>query len=164
MMSFVRFAQEAPSAPGAYVLLVRLTRPVLAKAGRFQMILAAGRYLYCGSARGPGGLRARLARHMQRDKKAHWHIDQLTASGAIEGAFIQPGGDECALAQQLSNLPVPFEGFGASDCRRCRSHLRLLPDEGALPSAMERARKEKPMDRELIATVPDFARTPTSGG
>jgi Uri superfamily endonuclease len=142
-LSFVRNPNNAPGTKGAYVLLMRLTAPLQAKAGAREAILAPGLYLYCGSARGPGGLRARIARHMRPVKKAHWHIDQLTLAGPVEGAFIRPGGDECALNALLSHLPTPLEGFGASDCPRCRSHLRFLPDGAALPSAMEHARKGK---------------------
>lgn len=143
MENFIRFAEEAPPAPGAYALLLRLTEPALAKAGRHEALLARGRYLYCGSAKGPGGLRARLARHMRRGKRAHWHIDQLTEAETIEieGAFVELCGDECALARRLSHLPIPIEGFGASDCRLCRSHLLFLPEGATLPSAMEHARK-----------------------
>jgi Uri superfamily endonuclease len=141
MENFVGIEEEAPPAPGAYALLVRLVEPISVRAGGREMTLAPGRYLYCGSARGPGGLRARLARHMRRSKKAHWHIDQLTTIGNVEGAFVELGGDECAIARRLAHLPAPCPGFGASDCRRCVSHLFLLPDGAALPSAMERARK-----------------------
>ncbi|MGE5612498.1 MAG: DUF123 domain-containing protein, partial [Bacillota bacterium] len=62
-----------PATPGAYVLVIRLDR---AAAG-----LPAGRYLYCGSARGPGGLRARVGRHMRKGKVVRWHVDRLTEAG-----------------------------------------------------------------------------------
>jgi histidyl-tRNA synthetase len=140
-MFFIHDAREAPKAEGAYVLIARLERPLLVKAGGREATLAAGGYLYCGSARGPGGLQARIARHMRRDKKIHWHIDQLTRVGTVEGVFIAPGGDECALNAALSRFPAPLPGFGSSDCPRCVSHLRRLPEGAALPSAMEHARK-----------------------
>jgi len=92
--------------------------------------LAPGRYLYCGSAKGPGGLTARVARHMRRGKPIRWHVDHLTERGAIRGAWIFPGHEECALAARLSHLPAPILGFGSSDCRRCASHLFAWP-EGA---------------------------------
>lgn len=133
MTSFVGAALEAPASPGAYVLLVELDAPVRVAAGKRDSVLAPGRYLYCGSAKGPGGLRARLARHMRQGKTAHWHIDQLTEGGTVAGAWIEPGGDECALARRLSHLPVPLEGFGSSDCPRCCSHLRYWPEGAALP-------------------------------
>lgn len=128
---FVRDAAEAPGLPGAYALLLRLDAPLAVRAGRRAAVLAPGRYVYCGSARGPGGLRARLARHMRREKRAHWHIDQLTAAGVVEGAWIEPGGAECALNARFGGLPIPLAGFGSSDCPRCRSHLRLWPDKDA---------------------------------
>ena len=106
-------------------------------------VLQPGRYLYAGSARGPGGMRARLARHQRADKQTHWHIDRLTLAGTVPGAWIFPGGDECAIVAALSHLPVPLPGFGSSDCRRCVSHLLAwprgigikLPDAGPVSAA-----------------------------
>lgn len=119
-----------PAVPGAYVLAVELAAALpLALPRRAPVTLAAGRYLYCGSACGPGGLRARLARHFRMDKAIRWHIDRLTAAGTgtVLGALAYPGGDECALAAALSDFPAPLTGFGSSDCQRCRSHLVFWP-------------------------------------
>lgn len=113
-------AGTIPPVPGAYVLVIRLDAPLPP--------LAPGRYLYCGSAKGAGGLRARLGRHMRKDKKIRWHVDRLTEAGVVEGAFVFEDGDECALVAKLSHLPVPWPGFGSSDCRSCQSHLLALPD------------------------------------
>jgi histidyl-tRNA synthetase len=121
-MLFVRVAADAPAGPGAYVLLVVLPAPLDLAVPR-RATLAAGRYLYCGSAKGPGGLRARLGRHMRSGKSIRWHIDRLTEAGEVPGAWAVPDGDECALAASLSHLQVPVPGFGSSDCPRCRSHL-----------------------------------------
>jgi Uri superfamily endonuclease len=49
--------------------------------GRLTIALPAGRYLYCGSAKGRGGLKARLSRHMRRGKSVRWHVDQLPEQG-----------------------------------------------------------------------------------
>jgi Uri superfamily endonuclease len=84
--------------------------------------LVPGRYIYAGSAYGPGGLKARLSRHMRRTKVERWHIDQLTKTG-VRGAWIFPGCNECDLVVMNSALPVPIVGFGSTDCKRCRSHL-----------------------------------------
>ncbi|MBG0809671.1 GIY-YIG nuclease family protein [Methylosinus sp. H3A] len=132
-LAFIHAASEAPAAPGAYALLIALSRPLEAKTGRSKATLAPGRYLYCGSAKGPGGLRARLGRHMRKDKRRRWHIDQLTEAGESLGAWITETKGECELVAALSALPVPLEGFGSSDCPRCRSHLLLWP-EGAAPA------------------------------
>ncbi|MBI1867753.1 MAG: GIY-YIG nuclease family protein [Methylocystis sp.] len=144
MNNFVRAAAAAPAAPGAYVLLVEIDAPLKVAAGQTRdALLAPGRYLYCGSANGPGGLRARLARHMRRGKSVRWHVDQLTEAGTVAGAWIVPGGDECALSARLSHLPLPLEGFGSSDCTRCRSHLRYWPEGALLDGFLVGKRTEK---------------------
>ena len=127
MAVFMETAAAAPSESGAYALLVALDAPLAVRAGARVATLEPARYIYCGSARGPGGLAARLARHMRREKRAHWHVDQLTGSGRVLGAWIFRGQSECDVNEALAHFPIPFEGFGSSDCKRCRSHLRLWP-------------------------------------
>ena len=89
--------------------------------------LRPGRYFYCGSANGPGGLRSRLARHMRHGKSLHWHVDQLTERGTVMGSWIVPNGRECELVAMLGALPMPIPGFGSSDCMHCGSHLLYWP-------------------------------------
>lgn len=131
-LRFVTAGDPLPARPGAYALLVELTAPLdFAFAGK-PAHLAAGAYLYCGSARGPGGLAARIGRHMRRDKTIRWHIDALTTVGDVRGAWIDEAGDECALARALSaRLPAPLPGFGASDCKTCLGHLFHSPESCA---------------------------------
>jgi Uri superfamily endonuclease len=131
-LEFYASADAAPSGPGAYVLQIDLAEPVLVRmAGKLHAELSSGRYLYCGSANGPGGLKARLARHMRRGKSVHWHIDQLTERGTVTGAWIVRNGQECDLVAMLAPLPMPIPGFGSSDCVRCRSHLLHWSSRGA---------------------------------
>ena len=126
-----RAAGDIPARAGGYILVIDLAEPVAVTIGRGKpQALAPGRYLYCGSAKGPGGLRARVARHLRRGKPVRWHVDHLTERGALIGAWVFPGREECALAAKLSHLPAPVPGFGSSDCRRCASHLFAWP-EGA---------------------------------
>lgn len=126
---FCTIANDAPSLPGAYVLAVEIAKPIAVTIpGKPAASLDPGRYLYCGSARGPGGLRARLGRHMRRGKAIRWHIDRLTEVGTVLGAWVFPGGDECDLVAALSSLPVPIAGFGSTDCTRCHSHLLRWPE------------------------------------
>ena len=126
-----RTAADIPARAGGYILVIDLAEPVAVTIGRGKpQALAPGRYLYCGSAKGPGGLRARVARHLRRGKPVRWHVDHLTERGAVIGAWVFPGREECALAAKLSHLPAPVPGFGSSDCRRCASHLFAWP-EGA---------------------------------
>ena len=120
-------AQSVPESRGAYLLLLRLDRPLAADIPTLSAdILPPGWYAYAGSARGPGGLSARIARHLKTDKAVHWHIDRLTPAAAALFALAYPEGDECALIAALLNrgaFTVPLAGFGASDCRTCPSHL-----------------------------------------
>jgi Uri superfamily endonuclease len=121
-----------PAVPGAYLVAVRLSQPLaLDLGGPGATTLAPGTYAYCGSARGPGGIRARVARHLRTAEKAHWHVDRLTAAGAVTAVALAPGGSECALFAAVSCLPgarVPAPGFGSSDCRTCAAHLARVDD------------------------------------
>lgn len=127
-------ASALPRVRGAYVLVIELMGDVAVRLpGRPEATLLAGRYLYCGSARGPGGIAARVARHMRRDKTVRWHVDRLTTAGRVLGSWVFPEGDECALAARLSALPVPIPGFGSSDCHACVSHLFSWPEGTAVP-------------------------------
>lgn len=112
--------------PGAYLLLIGLARPVVLEIERFPGVrFSAGWYVYAGNANGPGGLRARVGRHLRRDKRAHWHVDHLAGEGSV-APLCFPGADECGLVESLIAAPrfaVPVPGFGSTDCRRCDSHL-----------------------------------------
>jgi len=125
---------DVPSLPGAYVIAIELPENMMVTlSGRAAIDLSAGRYLYCGSAKGPGGLKARLSRHLRHGKSVRWHIDQLTERGNVVGSWIFPGGNECELVRGLSQLPVPIPGFGSSDCATCQSHLLNWSNRMALP-------------------------------
>ncbi len=123
-----------PNAAGSYVLVLWLDGPrqiTVGRLGSFQ--LEPGYYLYSGSALGPGGLRARVGRHLRSGRKPHWHIDALTAVAHITEIWINQGVErlECTWAQTLAALPgitPPIPGFGASDCG-CRTHLFGLANE-----------------------------------
>ncbi|MDP6876173.1 MAG: GIY-YIG nuclease family protein [Alphaproteobacteria bacterium] len=122
---------DLPNGPGAYALLIRLPRRLKLSVERLRHpVLDPGCYVYCGSARGPGGLAARVGRHLRRDKALRWHVDYLTASGRIIDVICRPDGSECALVRHYGQLPgvsTPVPGFGSSDCRQCKSHLLLVP-------------------------------------
>jgi Uri superfamily endonuclease len=113
--------------PGAYLIQIEITDAIfLSIASLPKAELSAGHYVYAGSARGPGGLRARIARHLRRGKRRHWHIDHLTEEARSLFAFPVPGGSECKLVQSLvesGHYHQPLPGFGSSDCRHCVSHL-----------------------------------------
>jgi Uri superfamily endonuclease len=125
-----------PDGKGAYLLLLRLDRPVDVPRRNARWHVEPGFYGYAGSACGPGGLKARVARHLASTKRLHWHIDHLTVGAASISALISPGAFECALVERLlasGVFDLPHPGFGSSDCRRCRSHLLRLT--GCSPDA-----------------------------
>lgn len=121
-----------PPAPGTYVLLLHLDSPAALRVGRLGTAsFGPGWYAYVGSARGSGGLRARVARHLRADKRLHWHVDALTACVPVREVWWVPSMQrlECEWARVLAALPgveQPVPGFGASDCACC-THLFRLP-------------------------------------
>lgn len=122
---------------GAYLLLITLTQPLRFTLRCRDLTLPAGTYAYAGSANGPGGIAARVARHMRSEKKLHWHIDTLTMAASEITPFAFPGGKECALVDRLlaAGCDVPVPGFGSSDCRICPAHLLRFSTAGDSPHA-----------------------------
>ena len=124
-----------PATGGDYLLIFERGAEAVLGVGKLGMVtLPAGRYAYVGSAHGPGGLRARLQRHLRPTKVRHWHIDALTLEHCPDRIFFRadPGREECAWVRALLALPgvtAPIRGFGSSDCREgCPAHLVRLPD------------------------------------
>lgn len=129
-----------PVKSGTYALwlhLPQLQNLTVGKLGRFTF--PAGDYIYLGSARGPGGLRARLGRHLSGNGQSHWHIDYLRNIASVRGfGFVIQGKDkaseiltECDWSQKLAVIPnanILIPGFGASDCYSgCSAHLVYFP-------------------------------------
>ncbi|MCX7946079.1 MAG: GIY-YIG nuclease family protein [Hydrogenophilus sp.] len=110
----------------SYQLLIEVGTPQRLRIGRLGVFdFPAGRYVYTGSAR--RGLEKRVARHLQREKRLHWHIDFLLAACGVTVVAVRRSVlAECSLHQRTPGiLWVP--GFGASDCRGgCISHLKYL--------------------------------------
>ncbi len=128
---------EFPPVPGTYVVWVRLDQPLTLAVGRLGTItLPGGTYAYVGSAHGPGGLRARLRRHLRAEKPLHWHIDYLTAAAPVVaiGLRVSPEPLECVWAREIiARGTVLVPRFGSSDCS-CPAHLVALASE-AIPAA-----------------------------
>ncbi len=118
------------AASGAYGLALKLDEPAFVSLARAAPIeCQPGWYVYGGSAKGPGGLGARLARHFRTEKRIHWHIDQLTRNAAQIAAYAVANGDECDLIEYFlstGGCEPAVTGFGSSDCRSCLSHLILF--------------------------------------
>ncbi len=123
-----QLAREAQDR-GAYLLLLRLTRPRTVRIGKLgTQRFEAGYYLYVGSAM--RNLTARLNRHLRKTKTHHWHIDYLRAVATEVTALPIRSSRrlECELARDLDALmdrgPT---GFGCSDCS-CPVHLYYQRD------------------------------------
>jgi Uri superfamily endonuclease len=122
--------ESVPGLKGSYLLLLCLDTDIAAlRVGRLgQFTLAAGYYLYVGSAFGPGGLPGRLAYHRRpRKTHPHWHVDYLREHATLNEAWAI-GCDrplECELVRALGatgEFTTPVPGFGSSDSP-CASHL-----------------------------------------
>lgn len=125
-----------PEKPGSYALLLSLADQQRLQVGRLgKSDFPPGEYVYLGSALGPGGLKARLGRHLRGSGPPHWHIDWLRAGALVTGYYFIASKNrfECVWSQALINHPstsVPVHGFGSSDCRGaenpCPAHLVWL--------------------------------------
>ena len=129
---------ELTNRPGAYLLVIELSAPcIITLPERPPITLPPGCYGYCGSAYGPGGIRARVGHHLRPKKPARWHIDQLTRTGSVVDFRLIPGGKECDILQQLNRqagVGVPIPGFGSTDCAGCPAHLVSLAAHIELPN------------------------------
>jgi Uri superfamily endonuclease len=129
---------DLPVAPGTYALHLHLAQPTSLSVGKLgEYNFPTGAYFYLGRAFGPGGLRARLGRHLRGVGKPHWHIDTLRAKTQLRSYHFVEGasGDihqapaplECLWSQALANSErafIPAPGFGSSDCHAgCPAHL-----------------------------------------
>lgn len=126
-------SEPLPSAPGTYVLVLDAPASGEARIGKLGSIaLRGGWLLYVGSAFGPGGLRARVGRHLRKSKTLHWHIDHLL--DRVDMTEVWWSSDDTkreeAWAKALRSLPwtaVPLRRFGAGDCG-CEGHLVRLEE------------------------------------
>ena len=144
-----------PAVGGTYILLLGLATAARVEVGRLGSIrFAPGCYLYVGSAFGPGGLRARLSRHLGGTGRRHWHVDYLRAVAQPLGAWFVRGMPRRehewsrVLAAARGIRPVS-DGFGSSDCN-CPTHLFFARREPSLT-------KFRDPFRHMNATAPQCA-------
>jgi Uri superfamily endonuclease len=142
-----------PAAPGTYVLILEASRERRLRIGALgKLQLEPGFFAYVGSARGPGGLAARLAHHCRRARSAHWHIDYLRRHTAMREIWFARGTScdrEHAWATALgeaNGASIPLSRFGASDCG-CATHLFRFSSQPALQA----------MEHRLAAAAPGTA-------
>jgi Uri superfamily endonuclease len=145
--------------PGTYALVFICNRPVRLPVGRLgQVDLAAGYWIYVGSAFGPGGLRSRLIHHLTPSQRPHWHLDHIKS--VLQPIAIWATTDtvkrEHAWATQLAGLKGssrPIAGFGATDCG-CRAHLIHRSRRPGFFSFQRRLRQEIPRHGPLFRFDP----------
>lgn len=115
------------SKPGTYALVLRSNEHRRLRIGRWgRLDVRPGYYIYVGSALGPGGVSARVSRHVREPKPRHWHIDYLRESTTLVLVWYRysPIRFEHRWAEAVAHMneTVAVKGFGCSDCG-CESHL-----------------------------------------
>ena len=156
---------DIPGIGGTYVLgLFSDKAQRIAIGAKGPLRFAPGCYWYVGSALGPGGLRARLRRHIHGSGRRHWHIDYLRARLRLRSVWFATGSAryEHCWSQLLPDLPgvtAAQAGFGASDCS-CETHLYFSPQ--AIPiTALLNALSELGLPAALRELSPkDFVTRP----
>ena len=136
--SGVADACPLPGSKGVYAICFVLDRPVavLSRGGRVVAEVGPGRVLYVGSAGGPGGIRARVGRHLAREKaRRWWHVDWLTSESAgtlfvyyREGAYGPAAEDALASELLASGLARPVGMVGATDSSLPHTFYCLDPE------------------------------------
>lgn len=135
---------------GSYILLAELATESNISVGKLGHIsFPKAWYAYVGSAM--NGLRARLARHLRREKKFHWHIDYLVREAEVKEITLCPSEKrvECSLARVLAGRFQSIPGFGSSDCK-CRSHLYFSRDRDRLKAGIAEAVKQAGLAHETV--------------
>lgn len=151
-----KYDHVLPESKGSYALWFYLPRATAIEVGRLGLkSFKRGWYGYCGSASGPGGLRARLRHHLHHSTRRHWHIDYFKVHALIREIWLCQGGNyEHELSQSLCRhaAEVPVTGFGSSDCR-CSSHFVRFPRHSQVREAFRHI--APPMGfRRLISVLP----------
>jgi Uri superfamily endonuclease len=129
---------------GTYALVFRSKSHRRVRIGRLGTLpVRPGFYVYVGSALGPGGLEARIARHRRLRKTRRWHLDHLRPFLRLEEEWTLPDAicREHEWAAAIGNLPgasIPLPRFGASDCR-CPSHLHCFESRPVLREVLRPA-------------------------
>ncbi len=122
------YGQLAEANKGSYLVTLEIEEDLELEVGSLGVLsFPKGWYVYCGSAQ--KNLGSRLARHLRKNKRPHWHLDYLSPHAARREAFpfASDANLECNLAHDLASIGgtgVPH--FGSSDCH-CPSHLYFFP-------------------------------------
>ena len=108
---------------GTYLLIMELDNEVSIMVGKRGVIdFKKACYVYVGSAF--RGLDQRIRRHLQYEKKMHWHIDYFRPHISVIDIVYKENTikEECTIAQAYERHFENIPGFGCSGCS-CESHL-----------------------------------------
>ena len=125
----------------------------IGRLGRFYFF--PGTYIYVGSAWGPGGLAARIGRHLKKEKQRRWHIDYLRQYLLMKEIWVsrwRPSGEHvwAEVIGRFEKAAVPAEKFGSSDCR-CPAHLFHLRDPPSIRQFNQALARRRPgRDKALL--------------
>ncbi len=100
---------------GSYILLIELASNKDILTGKLGYIsFPKAFYAYVGSAM--NGLEARVARHLRREKKLHWHIDYLLSQSEIADITLCPSEPFASCHSEGAKQPknLLFTPFRAS--------------------------------------------------
>ncbi len=152
--------ERLPAEPGSYLLWLYLRQQHeldVGRLGRFRC--RRGWYLYCGSAGGPGGLRARLSHHLRPLRRLHWHIDYLRQIAELRSIWLcQRVNTEHLWSELLQQHKIlaPIAGFGSSDCA-CASHLFWLARKPPLGELKKSLEQQMEAHTKIISKIKCFA-------
>jgi len=127
-MNYKDCSNFAEKSKGHYVLILYLKVEKSIRVGRLGTFkFPAGYYCYVGSALGPGGLGARVGRHVRGSRSRRWHVEYLREKAIpIQVWLVRTEiKEECQVAKCVARLEggsIPVAKFGSSDCACC-SHL-----------------------------------------
>ena len=131
---------------GTYQLLLRLHRDQTIQVGKLGTFrFPAGYYVYTGSAM--GGREARIARHLSKTKRFHWHIDYLLEHCSIVRYAIResPNKRECEFNAAIPSSPKVF---------RFRERVADIPITRLLSLGCVPDPNYRPHDRAVACDIP----------
>ena len=100
---------------GSYILILKLRKELKVRKPK-ELTLKPGYYVYIGSAM--NSLTGRIKRHLLKEKKIHWHIDQLTTQAKVIGVYAFVGVKiEEKLSKFFETHLEGIKGFGNSDLK-----------------------------------------------
>lgn len=123
-------SEDTPRGPGVYALILEITRDIVVKVGSLGTLkFEKGFYIYIGSARGPGGLRTRLTRHVRGPARIKWHIDYITSRDDVKAIAAVVAETTLDMEETVSSemikqkcIKPQIKDFGSSD-KRSITHL-----------------------------------------